>query len=153
MAKVSGEYDLIIIDCAPTESILSTAAYRASRYVIVPVRPEFLATIGLPLLARSLKEHRMRYQDQNLDMAGIIFNGGRANSTPEQQKAYKDVEKLASAANYGWNVFKNKAYHSDSYPTGSRAGTPIFHTYKAKSYVKVEFNKVGKEFIEIIGIQ
>jgi chromosome partitioning protein len=32
--------DLIIIDCAPTESILTTAAYHASGNVLVPVKPE-----------------------------------------------------------------------------------------------------------------
>lgn len=49
LAKVADKYDLILIDCAPTESILTEAAYHASRYVLVPVKPEFLATIGLPL--------------------------------------------------------------------------------------------------------
>ena len=42
--------DLIIIDCAPTESIFTQAAYHASRYVLVPVKPEYFATIGFPLL-------------------------------------------------------------------------------------------------------
>ena len=36
LAQVSDRYDLILIDCAPTESILTDAAYFASRYVIVP---------------------------------------------------------------------------------------------------------------------
>ena len=35
-----------------TESVLTDAAYFASRNVIVPIKPEFMATIGLPLLAR-----------------------------------------------------------------------------------------------------
>ena len=38
--------DLVIIDCAPTESIFTRAAYHASRYILVPVRPEYFATIG-----------------------------------------------------------------------------------------------------------
>ena len=42
--------DLVIIDCAPTESIFTQAAYHASRYVLVPVKPEYFATIGFPLL-------------------------------------------------------------------------------------------------------
>jgi chromosome partitioning protein len=46
LAKVAKNYDLILIDCAPTESILTEAAYHASRYALVPVKPEFLATIG-----------------------------------------------------------------------------------------------------------
>ena len=48
LAKLNDAYDLVIIDCAPTESILTTAAYLSSRYVVVPIKPEFLATIGLP---------------------------------------------------------------------------------------------------------
>ncbi|MCY3638904.1 MAG: AAA family ATPase [Chloroflexi bacterium] len=43
------EKDLIFIDCAPTESIFTQAAYHASRLILVPVRPEFFATIGFPL--------------------------------------------------------------------------------------------------------
>ncbi|MCA8347731.1 ParA family protein [Burkholderia cepacia] len=39
------EKDLIIIDCAPTESILTRAAYHASGKVLVPVKPEYFATV------------------------------------------------------------------------------------------------------------
>lgn len=48
LSAVADDYDLILIDCAPTESILTDAAYHASRYALVPVKPEYLATIGLP---------------------------------------------------------------------------------------------------------
>ncbi|MDA3934637.1 MAG: ParA family protein, partial [Gammaproteobacteria bacterium] len=33
LSKVQDNYDLILIDCAPTESILTLAAYRSSRYL------------------------------------------------------------------------------------------------------------------------
>ncbi len=39
LQQVESEYDLIIIDCAPTESILTTAAYLSSDYLLVPVKP------------------------------------------------------------------------------------------------------------------
>lgn len=150
LSKVSENYDLILIDCAPTESILTTAAYRSSRYVAVPVRPEFLATIGLPLLARSLAEFKMMHQDQDLDMAGIVFNGlRRTNTPPEQSKSIADVTSLA--ATHGWPVFSEVAHHSDSYPAGSRQGDPIFMTNYARDYVKGEFNKVAKKFLEAVG--
>lgn len=150
LSKISDNYDLILIDCAPTESILTTAAYRSSRYVAVPVRPEFLATIGLPLLARSLEEFKLMHQDQNLDMAGIIFNGlRRSNTPPEQTKSISDVTSLART--HGWPVFSEVAHHSDSYPAGSRQGDPIFMTSYARDYVKGEFNKVAKKFLETVG--
>ena len=67
LAQISDDYDLIVIDCAPTESILTDSAYFASRYVIVPVKPEFMATIGLPLLARSVEEFKLENEDHELD--------------------------------------------------------------------------------------
>ncbi|MCA1636328.1 MAG: ParA family protein, partial [Acidobacteria bacterium] len=152
LAQVENRYDLIIIDCAPTESILTTAAYRSSRYIVVPVRPEFLATIGLPLLARSLDEFRVMHQHQTLEMAGIIFNGKRRVGTPPEQRAsIKAVKTLSSG--YDWPVFDNAAHHSDSYPTGSRESTPIFHTNYARDYVRGEFSEVAEEFLKKVGIK
>ncbi len=51
LAKVQKEYDLILIDCAPTDSILTDAAYFASRFLLVPVKPRIygcdrIATVG-----------------------------------------------------------------------------------------------------------
>lgn len=152
LAKVSQNYDLILIDCAPTESILTAAAYRSSRYVVVPVKPEFLATIGLPLLARSLEEFKLMHQDQTLEMGGIVFNDvRRSNTPPEQKTSMNDVKKLAGT--FGWPVFQHKAHHSDSYPAGSRDGKPIFQTDYARDYVKDEFDIVAKEFLKVIGIK
>lgn len=152
LAKVQNAYDLILIDCAPTESILTLAAYRSSRFVFVPVRPEFLATIGLPLLARSLEEFRLLHQHQDISMGGIIFNGlRRTNTPPEQRKSVRDVKKLAKL--HGWPVLKNVAHHSDSYPTGSRDSTPIFQTSYARNYVIGEFHSVATEFLTLVGLK
>ncbi len=147
IANIEESYDLILIDCAPTESILTTAAYRSSRYVFVPVKPEFLATIGLPLLARSLKEFRQVYQDQEIEIAGIIFNDlRRSNTPPEQITSCADVRSVAEENS--WPVFENVAYHSDSYAAGSRAGKPIFMTSYARDYVIGEFSDVADEFLK-----
>ena len=149
IAQLESKYDLILIDCAPTESILTTAAYRSSRYVFVPVRPEFLATIGLPLLARSLHDFQLMHQNHSLDMGGIIFNGlRRTNTPPEQRTSRKDVVRVS--AQHGWPVFENVAHHSDSYATGSRSGDPIFRTRYARTYVSKEFSLVADEFLSAI---
>jgi chromosome partitioning protein len=56
IGSVEKDYDLILVDCAPTESVLTTAAYLATDNVLIPVKPEFLSTIGLPLIRQSLIE-------------------------------------------------------------------------------------------------
>jgi chromosome partitioning protein len=151
LARVAGNYDLVIIDCAPTESILTAAAYISSRYVVVPVKPEFLATIGLPLLARSLSEHKARRADHDIDLAGIVFNDADPQRVkPEHNKSRRDVRALA--AEHGWPVFENEARHSDSYAAGARAGTPIFQTPYARNYVQAEFALVGNEFLQRVGL-
>jgi len=150
LAQVADQYDLILIDCAPTESILTVAAYLSSRYVVVPVRPEFLATIGLPLLARSLAEFRLIQQNHEVEIAGIIFNDmTRSWPSSEQVASVSQVRRLARTNE--WPVFENQAYHSNSYPAGSRASTPIFLTDYARDYVRAEFAEVGAEFLKKIG--
>ena len=66
--------DLVLIDCAPTESVFTTAAYHASRFVLVPVRPEFFATIGFPLLRQSLDAFRGSNRGHKIDVVGVVIN-------------------------------------------------------------------------------
>lgn len=64
LASTFQHKDLIIIDCSPTESILTTAAYHASGKVLIPVKPEYFATIGFPLLQQSLSSFRIGIADK-----------------------------------------------------------------------------------------
>lgn len=149
LAKVSDDYDLILIDCAPTESILTDAAYYASRYVLVPVKPEFLATIGLPLLARSVREFTEENTDHQLDICGIVFNHSSSYSKgPEGETAEREVR--TEAAKHGWHVFETHVRYSGSYPRAAREGTPITRTHRAQYPVKAEFRRFVDEFFEAI---
>lgn len=149
IAKISSEYDLIIIDCAPTESILTEAAYFASRYVLVPVKPEFMATIGLPLLARSVEEFTLENEDHQLDICGIVFNHSSSYSQgPEGRQAIKDV--TAEAKHRGWHIFDTHVHYSASYPKSAREGTPIGNTSYVRWEVTKEFNNFSAEFFSAI---
>lgn len=151
LAKVSDEYDLIIIDCAPTESILTVAAYFASRYVLVPVKPEFMATIGLPLLARSVEEFTSENEDHQLDICGVVFNHSSTYSKgPEGKQAIKDV-KVASKK-HGWHIFDTHVHYSASYPKSAREGVPIGNTSYVRMEVTNEFNNFSSEFFSAIGL-
>jgi chromosome partitioning protein len=151
LSQIDGLYDLVLIDCAPTESILTSAAYCASRYIVVPVKPEFLAAIGFPLLTRSLMEHKQKYPNQIMEIIGVLFNDMvRSKTPPEQIESCDNVRQYAARNN--WPVFENIAYSSASYPAGSRESTPIFNTPHARDYVKGEFFEVGYEFLRMIGL-
>ena len=147
---VKDSYDLILIDCPPTESMLTAAAYMSSDYLVVPVRPEYLSTIGLPLLVRSLADYKKAYKNEpHPKLAGIIFNDADG-SKPEHIRSRKTVGKVAKKQ--GWDVFKAQLSHSDSYPVGARAGKPIFLTDYARQRKKDELKVVAREFMQRVGL-
>jgi chromosome partitioning protein len=149
LSKIAHNYDLVLIDCAPTESILTEAAYFASRYVVVPVKPEFLATVGLPLLARSIDEFKLENGDHELDICGIVFvHSSTYSDGPEGNQAIREVK--GEARKNRWNVFANHVPYSASYAKAAREGTPIEATTHVRWWVGTDFNKVVEEFFKKI---
>jgi chromosome partitioning protein len=151
LSKIADDYDLILIDCAPTESILTEAAYHASRYALVPVKPEFLATIGLPLLANSLIEFKAENTDHDLDICGIVFNHSSSYSDgPETLASVEEV--TAEAKKNGWHLYDTHVRYSRSYAKASRERTPISSTSHVRKSVPKQFASFVQEFFGSVGI-
>ncbi len=112
------DIDIVLIDCAPTESVLTRAAYHASRYVLVPVRPEYFATIGFPLLHRSLEGFRKQNPGHELDVLGIVINDagykGGNDGGPEKAQAMTDIR--GEAAKHSWRIFSKQLPYSRGFP-------------------------------------
>jgi chromosome partitioning protein len=151
LSKVADDYDLILIDCAPTESILTEAAYYSSRYVVVPVKPEFLATIGLPLLANSILEFTTENGDHALDICGIVFNHSSSYSDgPETHTSVAEVK--TEAMKHGWHVYDTHVRYSRSYAKAAREARPIGSTSNVQDHVPRAFAAFVAEFFTSIGI-
>jgi chromosome partitioning protein len=112
------DQDLIVIDCTPTESIFTSVAYHASRYVLVPVRPEFFATIGFPLLNDSLETFRNNNRGHQIDVIGIVVNNstydGGNDGGPEKATSMGDIRR--EAQENGWHLFQNELGFSRGFP-------------------------------------
>jgi chromosome partitioning protein len=110
--------DLIIIDCSPTESVLTTAAYHASGWVLVPVKPEYFATVGFPLLRQSLENFRNQNRAHHIAVAGVVVNNafydGGNDGGPEKRNAMKEIR--AESTKNGWPMYTNEILHSRGYP-------------------------------------
>ena len=137
VADIEDDYDLILVDCAPTESVLTTAAYLTADNILIPVKPEFLSTIGLPLIKQSLSDFERSYR-KSVGVAGVCFNMC-SDYTPEEDRSKAEVRELA--ATFGWHVFDREVPFSRSFPKGAREGKPIFWTSYARSQVA---SKVGR---------
>lgn len=146
---VEDQYDLILIDCAPTESVLTTAAYLSSDWLLVPVKPEYLSTIGLPLLVNSMQDFKAEYEHSSLDLAGVIFNAA-SDYLPEESLAKSTVRKIAKQNS--WNVFSREVSYSRSYPKGAREGQPIFRTSYSRWNKVRNFELFAEEFAKKVGL-
>lgn len=137
------QYDLILIDCAPTESVLTTAAYLVADQILVPVRPEFLSTIGLPLLEQSINEFDVRYRGNSPSVLGIVFNS-MSDYSPEETTSKDEVRRVALRS--GWPVFDAEVNYSRSYPKSAREGSPIFGTSYVRDKTAWNFHVFAREF-------
>ena len=140
--------DIVLIDCAPTESIFTQAAYHASRYILVPVKPEYFATIGFPLLNDSLQSFRKSNPSHALDVAGIVINNSTYhysgnNGGPERALAISEL--VAEANGNGWPVFDRQIPLSRGFPKMMRGN--FSHLGDAD-----QFDFFADEFFSAIGV-
>lgn len=50
------DYDIVLIDCPPNFNIVTKNAIVASEYILIPAKPDYLSTLGIDYLQRSVKE-------------------------------------------------------------------------------------------------
>lgn len=149
ISEIENKYDLILFDCSPTESLFTISAYLASDHILVPVKPEYLSTIGLNLLVRSMDDFHDEYPDSRLSLAGIVFNT-TSEYLPEEGISKREVRQIAYQN--GWYVFHNEISYSRSYPKGARENRPISRTSNANYLKKYEFITFADEFAIRVGI-
>jgi chromosome partitioning protein len=145
---VEAEYDLIITDCAPTESILTIAADLSSDIILIPVKPEFLSTIGLPLIQQSILEFEKLYR-KTIQVSGVCFNHS-SQYAPEATTSKQEVRSVS--ANFGWHVFQEEIPFSRSFPKGAREGEPIFRTSYAHGKVATQVAQFCDTFGQSIAL-
>ncbi|PLZ95954.1 cobyrinic acid a,c-diamide synthase [Fischerella thermalis CCMEE 5268] len=82
LEPVRGEYDFIILDCAPGYNLLTRSALATSNFYILPAKPEPLSVVGIQLLERriaQLKESHEHEAKIDIQMLGIVFTMSNAN--------------------------------------------------------------------------
>ncbi len=72
LAHMKGQaYEVVIIDCPPSLSLLTVNALIASRYLLLPVQAEFYALEGLGQLLETMKLIR-KSMNPTLDLVGVL---------------------------------------------------------------------------------
>ena len=80
LAKVQGEYDIILVDCPPSLEMLTLNALAAADGILVPVQCEYYALEGLSDLMSTLRMVKKRI-NTGLEIFGVVLTmfDGRTN--------------------------------------------------------------------------
>lgn len=95
LTPLRSEYDVILIDCPPTLTLLTVNALAASDFVLIPVKTDFLSLMGLPLLLDSVEQTRRR-ANPGLQVLGILPTMHSAHYS-HNQEALAELEALAES--------------------------------------------------------
>jgi len=73
LSAIQSEYDMVLLDCPPSLSLLTVNALVAADEALVPVAPDYLASRGLGLLLTSIAQTRKAKLNPRLRVAGVIL--------------------------------------------------------------------------------
>lgn len=135
----AGDYDYVLIDCPPTISIFTQAAILASNKYLVPIKPDPLSTIGLPLLERWL-DNFTDNAGLNINCIGIVFCFVREN-TNQMQQVMEDLRNDRPD-----EVFDSFLGQSIKVSESVEQHLPVF-LYKPKTKWAYQSNEIAQEFL------
>lgn len=134
-------YDYVLIDCPPTTSIFTQAAILASQKYLVPLKPDPLSTIGLPLLERWLNGYT-ESAGIDIDFLGIVFCMVRSPMPNQMRKVMQEISEERKG-----EVFKKYLSQTTKVAESVEKHQPIF-LYDENSKWSEEVLDITEELIK-----
>lgn len=160
------DYDLILIDCPPNFNIVTKTAIIASDYILVPARPDYLSTLGISYLLRSVESLVKDYNDfaqvkdgsktNTIDpkVLGVVFTMIQeysAQPISAQRPFMNQVKRIPGISVFPEYIKRNDTLFADA----PQFGIPVvLHGYNSGSHQSVVdgLEAVGKRFRKAVGI-
>lgn len=137
--QIRDQYDVIIVDCAPSLGLLTINALAASDKVIVPLECEFFALRGVALLTDTIAKVKDRINDE-LEVVGIIGTMFDARTLHSREVLETVVEA------FGDKVFHTVIRRTIKFPETTVAGEPIT-TYASASAGAQAYRDLAREVL------
>ena len=145
LGGIKSEYDYILLDCPPSLGILTINALVTAKYIIIPLKTDYLSMKGVNLLLKTISRIQKR-PNRELEIMGILPTMYDQRTTHNREV----LEETIKAFEGKLKVFNpiHKSVRFEEAPTG---GSSIFDyspdTPGAKGYMKLaeEVIKYEKE--------
>jgi chromosome partitioning protein len=164
IAELKDRYDLILIDCAPSFSVVTRNALTASENYLVPSKMDYLSTFGIQQLTRNSRKFVQRYNEyartfgdevEKIDpqILGVVATMlGIQNGVPIKANQYY----LNYIQNGGYRCFDSYLRDNKTcYSTAPSNRVPLVFSQDSNPAVQIivaELKALGKEFLEKAGI-
>lgn len=136
-------YDYIFIDCAPTDSVLTTMALMAADYLLIPVRPDRFSILGYALVGETVRHFRDNSPDpHNVRELGTVFTQVN-DATGIEGECMTEIQ--TQAAKDGSYVFKSWLPFSRTFLRAVQNQTPAFETKYAREELKGAITDLVRE--------
>ncbi len=139
LAKVRNQYDVILIDCAPSLGLLTVNALTASDKVLMPLECEFFALRGIALLTDTISkvQDRLNPELEVLGILGTMYDSRTLHSR-------EVLERVVQA--FGDQVFHTVIRRTIKFPETTVAGEPIT-SYASSSPGAEAYRQLAREVL------
>jgi chromosome partitioning protein len=159
------KYDYVLIDCPPNFNIVTKTAIIASDYMLVPARPDYLSTLGIDYLIRSVNllikdyndyaevDHGEKTEKIDPKVLGVVFTmiqEYRSQPMSAQRPFMTQVRRLKGISVFPHYIKRNDSLFADA----PQYGTPVvLHGYNAGSHQSVVdgLEGVAEDFEKALG--
>ncbi len=139
LTKVRHDYDIILIDCAPSLGLLTVNALTAADKVLMPLECEFFALRGIALLTDTIDKVQDRLNPE-LEILGILGTMYDARTLHSREV----LERVVQA--FGETVFHTVIRRTIKFPETTVAGEPIT-TYATSSPGATAYRLLAREVL------
>ena len=140
LRKVSGDYDVILIDCQPSLGILTVNALTASHGVLIPLECEFFALRGVALLIETIDKVRDRLNPA-IELDGILATMFDSRTLHSREV----LDRVVDA--FGDSVLETVIGRTVKFPDASVAGIPITEFAPEHAAAKA-YKQAARELIQ-----
>jgi len=140
LSSVSDSYDICVIDCSPSLSLLTLNALVASTDVIIPVQTHYYALEGLRQLFETIAIVKERFNSR-LNILGVLLTFVESRTTLSKQ-----VERQMREF-FGDFVFKTVIHRAVRLAEAPSSGESVL-TYAPESKGAAEYKALAEEIIK-----
>lgn len=125
LAQISGEYDMVILDCPPKDDVLQSLAVAAARFILIPARTDRGSLKGLKLTADRLED--VEDINPDVDLLGVVLFDSSHASTRIRREFIAEVERDLGATPDDAIVFESFVRNGQGTATAARNKGMLVH--------------------------